>query len=203
MLENQANSPVANLRRITCPRSSHNSSSFSQDGASGKPGAVQPFDLGQCTTAPAGRFDPFMARADQDAANAAIVGQRSRAVVGRCWHCAPSIPPVGGAFSVPCAERLSTAHTSGTRETAVAPRDGRRGSSMCGFADWSGRSRGCFGRADHPVVQGSTTSIPAPSKSRSFLVTRTAPRARDMAAIWQSASPIGRPARRRPEAISA
>ena len=41
MLENQPDSPVANLRRITCRMSSHNSSPFSQDGASGKAGAVQ------------------------------------------------------------------------------------------------------------------------------------------------------------------
>ena len=41
MLENQADSPFANLRRITCRMSSHNSSPFSQDGASGKAGAVQ------------------------------------------------------------------------------------------------------------------------------------------------------------------
>ena len=40
MLENQADSPFANLRRITCRMSSHNSSPFSQDGASGKAGAV-------------------------------------------------------------------------------------------------------------------------------------------------------------------
>ena len=33
------------------------------------------------------------------------------------------------------------------------------------------------------IVQGSTTSTPVPSKSRTFLVTRTAPRDRDMAAI--------------------
>ena len=33
------------------------------------------------------------------------------------------------------------------------------------------------------IVQGSTTSTPVPSKSRTFLVTRTAPRERDMAAI--------------------
>ena len=41
MLENQPDSPLANLRRITCRMSSHNSSLFSQDGASGKAGAVQ------------------------------------------------------------------------------------------------------------------------------------------------------------------
>ena len=40
MLENQPDSPFANLRRITCRMSSHNSSLFSQDGASGKAGAV-------------------------------------------------------------------------------------------------------------------------------------------------------------------
>ena len=41
MLENQPDSPFANLRRITGRMSSHNSSPFSQDGASGKAGAVQ------------------------------------------------------------------------------------------------------------------------------------------------------------------
>ena len=40
VLENQPDSPFANLRRITCRMSSHNGSSFSQDGASGKAGAV-------------------------------------------------------------------------------------------------------------------------------------------------------------------
>ena len=40
MLENQPDSPFANLRRITGRMSSHNSSPFSQDGASGKAGAV-------------------------------------------------------------------------------------------------------------------------------------------------------------------
>ena len=53
------------------------------------------------------------------------------------------------------------------------------------------------------VAQGSTTSTPVPWKSRTFRVTRTAPRERDMAAIWQSASPMGRPAWRRLAAISA
>ena len=51
--------------------------------------------------------------------------------------------------------------------------------------------------------QGSTMSTPVPLKSLTLRVTRTARRERDMAAIWQSASPIGRPARRRPAAISA
>ena len=51
--------------------------------------------------------------------------------------------------------------------------------------------------------QGSTTSTLIPSKSRTFRVTRAAPRERQMAAIGQSASPIGRPARRRSGAISA
>ena len=51
--------------------------------------------------------------------------------------------------------------------------------------------------------QGLMTSTPMPSKSRTFLVTRIAPREWTMAAIWQSASPIGRPARRRSDAMSA
>ena len=44
VLENQPDSPFANLRRITCRMSSHSSSSFSQDGTSGKAGAVQRFN---------------------------------------------------------------------------------------------------------------------------------------------------------------
>lgn len=51
--------------------------------------------------------------------------------------------------------------------------------------------------------QGSMTLTPVSSKSLTLRVTRNAPRERDMAAIWQSASPIGRPAWRRPAAISA
>ena len=51
--------------------------------------------------------------------------------------------------------------------------------------------------------QGSTTFSPVPSKSRTLRVTRVAPRERDIAAIWKSASPIGRPVRRRSAAISA
>ena len=53
------------------------------------------------------------------------------------------------------------------------------------------------------AAQGSTTSTPVPLKCRTLRVTRTAPRERHMAAIWQSASPIGRPAWRRSAAISA
>ena len=58
MLENQPDSPLANLRRITCRMPSHNSSSFSQDGASKKHGAVQT----QPSGGPRGRVHPAYAR---------------------------------------------------------------------------------------------------------------------------------------------
>ena len=44
-----------------------------------------------------------------------------------------------------------------------------------------------LGRAFHPAVQGSTTSIPMPSKSRAWRVATVMPRERATAAIWQSA----------------
>ena len=47
--------------------------------------------------------------------------------------------------------------------------------------NWLIGCREGFGRADHPVAHGSTTSTPVPWKSRTFRVTRTAPRVRDMA----------------------
>ena len=53
------------------------------------------------------------------------------------------------------------------------------------------------------ATQGSTMSIPIPLKSRTFRVINNAARERHMAAIWQSASPIGRPLSRRSAAISA
>ena len=53
------------------------------------------------------------------------------------------------------------------------------------------------------AVQGSKTSMSMPSRSRTLRVTNTEPREREMAAIRQSASWIGRPARRRRKAISA
>ena len=48
MLENQPDSPIPNLRRITCRMSSHNSSLFSQDGASRKARAVHSTWISQC-----------------------------------------------------------------------------------------------------------------------------------------------------------
>ena len=55
----------------------------------------------------------------------------------------------------------------------------------------------------HLPTQGSMKSIPVPSKSRTFLVATAAPREWAMAAIWQSACAIGRPALRRCAATSA
>jgi hypothetical protein len=55
----------------------------------------------------------------------------------------------------------------------------------------------------HSPPHGLITSIPQPSKSRVLRVTTCIPVARAIAAIWQSASAIGRPAERRPTAISA
>jgi len=40
VIQNQPDSPLANLRRISCRVSFHSGSSFSQVRASGKPGAV-------------------------------------------------------------------------------------------------------------------------------------------------------------------
>ncbi len=55
----------------------------------------------------------------------------------------------------------------------------------------------------HPSAQGLITSIPLPSKSPMSLVTTDAPRLRAIAAIWQSAWLMGRPAARRAAAITA
>ena len=60
-----------------------------------------------------------------------------------------------------------------------------------------------FGCAAHAAVQGSTTSTPTSPKSRTFRVATAMPRERAIAAIWQSAGAMGRPAERRPAAISA
>ena len=60
-----------------------------------------------------------------------------------------------------------------------------------------------FGRLAHCAVHGLIVSIPVSPKSRMLRVTRAAPRERQMAAIRQSASPMGRPAWRRAEAMSA
>ena len=63
-----------------------------------------------------------------------------------------------------------------------------------------------------PLIQGATTRpycLPSSVAAPEFLalptlrVTRIAPCERDMAAIWQSAPSMGRPSRRRREAISA
>jgi hypothetical protein len=73
-------------------------------------------------------------------------------------------------------------------------------------------AKGLFGRfgdrlfnldSVHSPPHGLITSIPQPSKSRVLRVATGIPVARAIAAIWQSASAIGRPADRRPEAISA
>lgn len=55
----------------------------------------------------------------------------------------------------------------------------------------------------HSPPQGLIMSIPQPSKSRVLRVTTGIPVARAIAAIWQSASAIGRPSDRRPAAILA
>ena len=55
----------------------------------------------------------------------------------------------------------------------------------------------------HPFAQGLITSIPLPSKSSTSLVATAAPRQRAIAAIWQSAWLMGRPAARRAAAITA
>ena len=59
------------------------------------------------------------------------------------------------------------------------------------------------GHAAHAVAQGSTISTPISSKSRTLRVATAIPRHRAIAAIWQSAGAMGRPAERRPAAISA
>ena len=64
-------------------------------------------------------------------------------------------------------------------------------------------SRERSGRAAHPAVQGSTTSMPMSTKSRTLRVATVMPRERAIAAIWQSAGWVGRPAERRLAAISA
>ena len=60
-----------------------------------------------------------------------------------------------------------------------------------------------FGRTAHAAVQGSTTSMPVSSKSRTLRVATAMPRARAIAAIWPSAGATMRPAERRVAAISA
>ena len=60
-----------------------------------------------------------------------------------------------------------------------------------------------FGRAAHAAAQGSTTSMSISSKSRTLRVATVRPRARAIAAIWQSAGATERPADRRMAAISA
>lgn len=55
----------------------------------------------------------------------------------------------------------------------------------------------------HSQPHGLITSTPQPSKSRVLRVATGIPAARAIAAIWQSASGIGRPDDRRPAAISA
>jgi len=55
----------------------------------------------------------------------------------------------------------------------------------------------------HSPPHGLITSIPQPSNSHVLRVTTGIPVARAIAAIWQSASAIGRPTDRRPAAIAA
>lgn len=59
------------------------------------------------------------------------------------------------------------------------------------------------GAAAHSPFHGSEISIPASSKSRTLRVATAMSRDRAIAAIWQSATGIGRPTRRRAAAISA
>ena len=61
----------------------------------------------------------------------------------------------------------------------------------------------CRLRGSHPMTQGLITVIPIPSKSSTSLVATDASRLRAMAAIWQSAWFMGRPAARRVAAIKA
>ena len=68
-----------------------------------------------------------------------------------------------------------------------------------GFAEVNGR----FGATGHGGDQGSMISTPRFSKSRTLRVATVMPRERAIAAIWQSAGVIGRPAERRAAAISA
>ncbi len=58
-------------------------------------------------------------------------------------------------------------------------------------------------RCTHPPAQGLISSILIPSKSSTSLVATDAPRQRAMAAIWQSAWLMGRPAARRAAATTA
>ena len=58
-------------------------------------------------------------------------------------------------------------------------------------------------RGAQPAVQGSITSSPIPSKASTSLVATAAPRLCAIAAIWQSAWLMGRPAARRSAAIMA
>ena len=67
----------------------------------------------------------------------------------------------------------------------------------------SRRTRGDAQGAVGPAVQGSSTTMPQSAKSPAFRVATAASRARAMAAIWQSASRIGRPRERRDAAIAA
>ena len=66
-----------------------------------------------------------------------------------------------------------------------------------------GQFTGTLPLPGHPSAQGLITSIPLPSKSPMSLVTTDAPRLRAIAAIWQSAWLMGRPAARRAAAITA
>ena len=63
--------------------------------------------------------------------------------------------------------------------------------------------KGGCGAAAHSPFHGSEMSIPASSKSRTLRVATAMSRDRAIAAIWQSATGIGRPTRRRAAAISA
>ena len=58
-------------------------------------------------------------------------------------------------------------------------------------------------RRDQAPIHGSITSMPVSEKSPTFRVATAMPSERAIAAIWQSASGIGRPMRRRAAAISA
>lgn len=68
-----------------------------------------------------------------------------------------------------------------------------------GFAEVNGR----FGATGHGGDQGCTILMSMPSKSRTLRVATVMPRERAIAAIWQSAGAMGRPAERRAAAISA
>ena len=91
-------------------------------------------------------------------------------------------------------------------DVALEAPGSRQCGSQAGLAEavsYRNDEPGRVARQDHVAAQGSTTSTPASSKSRTLRVATAMRRERAMAAIWQSAGAMVRPVERRQAAMSA